>query len=152
MSTHGTQEIDHRSLYRLPWTLSDNVLAWLEATWKCNLACEGCYRANVADSHKTLEALRHELDCFAAQRTFDSVSIAGGDPLLHPEIVELVRMIAERGYKPTLNTNGYVPLDALTGSVQFTCSSPTAPGALPAYDNGKLVCPRDTPTASSGCG
>jgi hypothetical protein len=113
MQTHAQPEIDHRALYRLPWTLSDNVLAWLEATWKCNLACEGCYRANVADSHKPLEALRRELDCFEAQRTFDSVSITGGDPLLHPDIVELVRIIAERGHKPTLNTNGVAMTDDL---------------------------------------
>ncbi len=113
MLANAAQEIDHRSLYRLPWTLSDNVLAWLEATWKCNLSCEGCYRANVADSHKSLDALNHELDCFEAQRTFDSVSIAGGDPLLHPQIVELVRTIAERGHKPTINTNGVALTDTL---------------------------------------
>ncbi len=118
MSATPAQDIDHRSLYRLPWTLSDNVLSWLEATWKCNLACEGCYRANVADSHKSLEHLAHELDCFEAQRTFDSVSIAGGDPLLHPEIVGLVRLVAQRGYKPTINTNGLALTDGLLAELK----------------------------------
>jgi hypothetical protein len=36
----------------------------------------------------------------------DGLSIAGGDPLCHPEIVDIVRMAAERGWKPILNTNG----------------------------------------------
>ena len=34
------------------------------------------------------------------------MSIAGGDPLVHPEIVEIVRMISQGGWKPILNTNG----------------------------------------------
>jgi len=100
-----SERLDHRSLYRLPWTLPDNAVVWLEPTLKCNLACEGCYRANV-DKHKSLEEVAADLDVFGAQRTFDAVSIAGGDPLLHPQIVDIIRMIADRGWKSILNTNG----------------------------------------------
>ena len=46
---------DHRSLYRLPWSFSDNPIAWLEPTSACNIYCEGCYRANVKDAHKSLK-------------------------------------------------------------------------------------------------
>ena len=98
-------ELDHRQLYRLPWNISDNVIAWLEPTAKCNLACEGCYRANV-DEHKPLAEIANDLEVFARYRTFDGVSIAGGDPLTHPQVVEIVQMVAQRGYKPVLNTNG----------------------------------------------
>jgi hypothetical protein len=97
--------LDHRTLYRLPWSLPDNAIAWLEPTEKCNLACEGCYRANV-NEHKSLAEVSHELDVFARYRTIDGISIAGGDPLCHPETVAIVRMVAERGWKPILNTNG----------------------------------------------
>lgn len=100
-----TAGLDHRRLYRLPWSLADNAIAWLEPTAKCNIYCEGCYRANV-NRHKTLEEVRADLDTFARLRTFDGVSIAGGEPLTHPQIVEIVRMIARRGWKPILNTNG----------------------------------------------
>jgi hypothetical protein len=34
------------------------------------------------------------------------VSIAGGEPLTHPQIVEVVRLVAGRGLKPIVNTNG----------------------------------------------
>src|SRR5713226_200513 len=91
--------LDHRALYRLPWSFSDNVIAWLEPTAKCNLACEGCYRANL-DQHKTLEQVRADLETFKRYRNFDGVSIAGGDPLTHPEVAEIVRMVARDGYKP----------------------------------------------------
>ncbi len=97
--------LDHRELYRLPWSLPDNAIGWLEPTAKCNLACYGCYRANV-NEHKTLETVSADLDVFERQRTVDGVSIAGGDPLTHPQIVDIVRMVAARGWKPIVNTNG----------------------------------------------
>ncbi len=98
--------IDHRSLYRLPWNLSDNAISWLEPTSACNLACDGCYRENVSNSHKSLDTVRREIDAFDRLRNADGISIAGGDPLMHPEIVEIVRAISEKGIKPIVNTNG----------------------------------------------
>jgi MoaA/NifB/PqqE/SkfB family radical SAM enzyme len=53
-----------------------------------------------------LSEIERELDLFARLRKTDSVSIAGGDPLMHPQIVEIVRMIRQRGWKPIINTNG----------------------------------------------
>ncbi|MBI2901759.1 MAG: radical SAM protein [Planctomycetes bacterium] len=101
-----SEPLDHRKLYRLPWSLSDNTIAWLEPTSKCNIYCEGCYRANV-NQHKSMEEISADLDVFAKYRTFDGVSIAGGDPLTHPKIVDIVKMIQDRGWKPILNTNGH---------------------------------------------
>lgn len=98
--------IDHRQLYRLPWSLPDNAISWLEPTSACNLACDGCYRENVPASHKLLSVVREEVAQFGRLRNTDGISLAGGDPLMHPEIVEIVRLIAEEGRKPILNTNG----------------------------------------------
>ena len=100
-----TTAIDHRMLYRLPWSLPDNAIAWLEPTAKCNLACEGCYRANV-NVHKSLEEIAADLDVFERFRSSDGISVAGGEPLTHPKIVDIVEMVAQRGWKPFLNTNG----------------------------------------------
>ncbi len=100
-----SESLDHRTLYRLPWSLPDNAIAWLEPTAKCNLACEGCYRANV-NEHKSLAQVATDLDVFERYRTVDGISIAGGEPLTHPEIVDIVRMVADRGWKPIVNTNG----------------------------------------------
>jgi pyruvate-formate lyase-activating enzyme len=98
-------EIDHRELYRLPWNLADNPIVWLEPTQACNLACDGCYRKNER-THKSMDVVADELDTFARLRNFDSVSIAGGDPLCHPEVVSIVRHVAASGRKAILNTNG----------------------------------------------
>jgi hypothetical protein len=98
--------LDHRSLYRLPWSLPDNAISWLEPTSACNLACDGCYRENLANSHKSLDQVREEVETFLRLRNSDAISIAGGDPLMHPGIVEIVRLVAEKGVKPIINTNG----------------------------------------------
>ncbi len=100
-------EVRPTDLYRLPWSLNDNVLSWLEPTKRCNLYCEGCYSTNDPKSDKTLEQVREDLEDFVRQRTVDSISVAGGDPLVHPEIEAIVRMIRhEFNLKPVLNTNG----------------------------------------------
>jgi MoaA/NifB/PqqE/SkfB family radical SAM enzyme len=104
----ATAVLNHRDLYRLPWTLPDNAISWLEPTSACNLACDGCYRENVKDSHKPLDVVRKELELFQSMRNADGISIAGGDPLMHPQIVEIVRTVAEMGLKPIINTNGNV--------------------------------------------
>lgn len=105
--------LNHHDYYRLPWTFSDNIISWLEPTKKCNMYCEGCYSANNPASHKTLDQIREDLDVFDKYRTTQTISIAGGEPLTHPLIEEIVRMVAERGFKPILNTNGLALTQAL---------------------------------------
>ena len=99
-------KLDHRTLYRLPWNLPDNAISWLEPTSACNLYCEGCYRSNDPKGHKPLDEIDEDLDVFTSLRTCDGISVAGGDPLTHPQVPEIVAMIAKRGIKPILNTNG----------------------------------------------
>ncbi len=98
--------IDPNSLYRLPWNMADNGITWLEPTAQCNLNCYGCYRKNIKNSHKSLEEVKSELNYFQSVRKTDCISIAGGDPLLYPHIIELVADIKRRGLKPIINTNG----------------------------------------------
>jgi MoaA/NifB/PqqE/SkfB family radical SAM enzyme len=99
-------KLNHLDYYRLPWNLTDNIINWLEPTAKCNLYCEGCYRLNEKDGHKSMEQVRDDLDVFQKFRNSDGVSIAGGDPLTHPDVVEIVRDVKKRGLKPIINTNG----------------------------------------------
>ncbi len=98
--------LEPRNYYRLPWSLSDNGISWLEVTNKCNLACKGCYRDQRGGGHKSLAGVAADLDIFRSQRKSDCMSIAGGDPLVHPQIVEIVRMVRKGGWKPIVNTNG----------------------------------------------
>ena len=98
-------KLNHLNYYRLPWNLTDNAISWLEPTAKCNLYCDGCYRKN-ENSHKSMEVVNQDLDVFTRLRKCDGVSIAGGDPLTHPDIIDIVKSVKERGLKPIINTNG----------------------------------------------
>ncbi|MFQ5564134.1 MAG: radical SAM protein, partial [Parvularculaceae bacterium] len=100
------QALNHLDLFRLPWNYADNGISWLEPTTKCNLRCEGCYRDLENPVHKTLEQARADLEVFKRLRKSDCMSIAGGDPLVYPHIVELVKIVKEMGWKPIINTNG----------------------------------------------
>ena len=100
------QALNHLEYYRLPWNLPDNSISWLEPTSKCNLVCEGCYRKNENDGHKTLDEIKKDLDVFTSLRKVDGISIAGGDPLTHPDILEIVKDVKRRKLKPIINTNG----------------------------------------------
>ncbi len=97
--------IDLSKLYPLPWTHRSNGLSWLEVTNQCDLGCHGCYRKRDAQ-HKSLAEIEEELRVFYANRAVDCMSIAGGEPLLHPELPAIVRMVRRFGYRPVLNTNG----------------------------------------------
>ncbi len=98
-------KLNHLNYYRLPWNMTDNSISWLEPTAKCNLSCDGCYRKN-ENKHKSLAAIKEELDVFTRLRNVDGISIAGGDPLTHPDVVEIVKDVKSRNLKPILNTNG----------------------------------------------
>lgn len=93
-------------MFRLPWNTCDNSISWLEPTYECNLYCDGCYRENKKSSHKSLEEIEHELDVFAKYRRTDGVSIAGGEPLTHPDIIDICKLVIKKGWKPIINSNG----------------------------------------------
>ena len=75
------------------------LVLMLEPLFRCNLACAGCGKIQ----HPT-EILKQNLspdDCFKAVDECGApmVSIPGGEPLLHPQIDEIVEgLIARRKY------------------------------------------------------
>ncbi len=96
--------LEKSNLYRLPWSMNDNPIAWLEITDVCNIHCEGCYRQYMT-GHKSLEEIKEEIRFFKKWRNPDNVSIAGGEPLIHPQILDIVAFIRENGIKPIVLTN-----------------------------------------------
>lgn len=97
--------LDRRALYRLPWSTTDNPGGWIEVTDACDLRCPGCYRHRLA-GHRRMEELEAEVRALRQRTNCDRIAIAGGEPLLYPQIVDVVRMVAEQGLKPVLLTHG----------------------------------------------
>ena len=96
---------EKRDLYRFPWSLNDNPQGWVEITDICNLHCRGCYRQRL-EGHKPLEKIKEEIGFLKRWRNIDNISLAGGEPVLHPDIVEIVRFITGQGLKPFMLGNG----------------------------------------------
>lgn len=103
-------DVQTRDLYRLPWSVSDNPIGWLEITDKCNIVCKGCYREEM-EGHRPLAVLKDEVRKLKELRNPDSICIAGGEPLLHPDILELVAYVDSLGLKAAILTNAQT-LDA----------------------------------------
>jgi hypothetical protein len=94
-----------QGLYRFPWTLVDTPGTWIEVTDSCDLACPGCFRHRL-EGHRPLEVIREEIRLCQAATNCERVAIAGGEPLLYPQLADIVADIAELGMKPVLMTNG----------------------------------------------
>jgi len=101
---------EKKDMYRFPWSMNDNPIGWLEVTDKCNIYCRGCYRLNKT-GHKTLEQIKEEIRFLKEWRNCDNISIAGGEPLIHPDILEIVSYIKELKIKPLILTNGVKLVD-----------------------------------------
>jgi hypothetical protein len=94
------------SLYRMPWSASDNAMTWLEPTRRCNITCDACFATNDPASEKPLSRIEDEVKAMKKLRRSDGMFIAGGEPLTHPQIDDVVRIVKSHGYKPVLVTNG----------------------------------------------
>ncbi|MBN2342130.1 MAG: radical SAM protein [Deltaproteobacteria bacterium] len=105
-SVTGEHSFCAQYLYQMPWSDEDNAMAWLEVTRECNLSCAYCCQRHAAGSTKSLDTIRKEINILMALRNCDTVIIAGGEPLLHPELEQVVAMVKAKGKKPVLLTNG----------------------------------------------
>lgn len=83
------------------------IVSWM-TTNRCNLRCKHCYQ------DASPEACADELTTAEAQRLIDQIAAAGfkvmifsgGEPLIRPDIYELVSYAASKGLRPVFGTNG----------------------------------------------
>jgi len=101
-----SNKINPLELFRLPWTMADNSMSWLEPTRKCNITCDACFASNDPQSEKSLDQIENEVKAILRLRKCDGMLIAGGEPLTHPQIVEIVKIVKAHKVKPVLLTNG----------------------------------------------
>jgi len=83
------------------------VLAHVIPMRRCNLACAYC---NEFDDHSkpvAIDIMRRRLDHLAALGT-TIVTVSGGEPLLHPDLDQIIAHVRRRGMISGLITNGYL--------------------------------------------
>ena len=83
----------------------------LDVTENCNLQCPTCFAVSGPgiNRHAQIRHLVHTLDTAIAREggKIDALMLSGGEPTVHPEIVEIIRAATERNVtRVILNTNG----------------------------------------------
>lgn len=76
-------------------------------TRRCNLACGYCFEYDKVSEPVPLADLQARIDHLAKLKSV-FVTFTGGESLLHPEVIEIVRYARAAGLVPFLNTNGYL--------------------------------------------
>src|SRR5439155_1028666 len=83
------------------------VLAHIVATRRCNLSCTYCNEFDDFSKPVPTGEMLHRIDLLAALGT-TIITLTGGEPLLHPELEEIVRRIRHHGIIAEVLTNGYL--------------------------------------------
>ena len=104
------------------------LVLMLEPLFRCNLACGGCGKIQYPE--ETLEKRLSPKECFDAVEECGApiVSIPGGEPLIHPEIDQIVKGLVQRKRYVYVCTNAilleskldlFQPSDYLTFSIHL---------------------------------
>ena len=83
------------------------IVAHIVPVRRCNLACTYCNEFDAVSSPVPLPEMLARVDRLADLGT-TIVTISGGEPMLHPDLDEIIRRIRARGVIATLITNGYL--------------------------------------------
>jgi MoaA/NifB/PqqE/SkfB family radical SAM enzyme len=83
------------------------VLVHIIPIRRCNLACTYCNEFDDFSNPVPLEEMKRRLNLLADMGT-SIITISGGEPLLHPELDQVIRHIRRRGMIAGMITNGYL--------------------------------------------
>ncbi len=74
---------------------------------RCNLDCGYCNEYDDVSKPVPLDEMKKRLDILADMGT-SIITISGGEPLMHPELEEIIRHIRKRGMIAGMITNGFL--------------------------------------------
>src|SRR5437588_7379264 len=82
------------------------VLAHIIPMRRCNLACGYCNEYDQTSKPVPLDVMKRRIDKLAELDT-SIVTVSGGEPMMHPELDEIIRHIRSHGIIAGLISNGY---------------------------------------------
>src|ERR1700746_3577644 len=83
------------------------LLAHIIPIRRCNLACEYCNEFDDVQKPVRTKTMFRRIDKLAELGT-SVITISGGEPLLHPELDDIIQRIRKHGMVAGLITNGYL--------------------------------------------
>lgn len=82
----------------------------IEPNRTCNIRCRLCYTRN-KNFVKSLNDVKQEVDIAVKKRKIETITLLGGEPTLHPNIIEIIRYIKSKRVRSQLLTNGILLLE-----------------------------------------
>jgi len=83
------------------------ILVHIIPNRRCNLACTYCNEFDDFSKPVPLDEMKSRLDILAGMGT-SVITISGGEPLMHPEIDQIIQHIRRRGMIAGMITNGFL--------------------------------------------
>ena len=83
------------------------ILVHLVVTRRCNLTCTYCNEYDQVSEPVSLDALFQRIEHLASLGT-SIITLTGGEPLMHPELEQVVTHVRRQGIIATVITNGYL--------------------------------------------
>src|ERR1700761_1458135 len=83
------------------------IMAHIIPIRRCNLSCAYCNEYDNYSKPVPLETIRHRLELLGNLRT-GVITLSGGEPLLHPDLDDIIRAIRKNALLSGLITNGYL--------------------------------------------
>ena len=100
-----------RAVFRALVDTAHPVLAHIVPIRRCNLSCAYCNEYDDSSKPVPTEIMLGRIDLLASLGT-SIITISGGEPLLHPDLDELIAHIRRQGMIAGLITNGYLLTEA----------------------------------------
>lgn len=88
----------------LPYAGADVPHVLLDILRGCNVRCRACYNTEAARI-KPMSEVMAEFEFARSQRRLDCVTLLGGEPLMHPDLLDIARAIRDQGIRVALFTN-----------------------------------------------
>lgn len=105
-------------MMRLPWRGRAVPHAVVDVLRGCNCRCAHCYNA-APPRAKPPEEVAADIRAIRAARNARTITLSGGEPLLHPRIEELVALVRREGRAAaSLLTNGILFDDAMAARLR----------------------------------
>lgn len=83
------------------------ILAHIIPMRRCNLACAYCNEYDKVSAPVATAEMLHRIDLLARLGT-QIITVSGGEPLLHPDLDEIIRAVRSHNVIATIITNGYL--------------------------------------------
>ena len=86
--------------------------AYLHITHRCNLDCIGCY-SRISNRNQTKDLSLAEIQRILEElnkHSYTDIIISGGEPMIRKDLLEILKMIKEKGFNTVMITNGSISI------------------------------------------